>query len=165
MALTVEDGTGVAGANSYVSLADARAYALARGATLPAVDASLEALLIRGMDYLESKRDIYTGTKTYTDKLQWPRTDAVIDDLDVAIDFIPEELKSAQCQLAIELQTYDPLGSTSGQIPKMEKVGDIEVQYAVNFLWDFPMPTRLPKVDILLAPLCKNWLNLTTIRI
>ena len=45
MALTIEDGSGVAGANSYIDVAAARTYAAARGLTLPAADGDVEALL------------------------------------------------------------------------------------------------------------------------
>lgn len=167
MALTVEDGSGVTGANSYVSLSDARTFATGRGATLPADDTTLEALLVKSMDYLESKRDLYRGTKTYPDKLQWPRTDVQIDGLDVSTTTIPNELKNAQSQLAIELQTVDPQQSRAeGPVTKREKVGDIDVEYAVNFMWDFVMPARIPKVDAFLAPLYKNsGMMLTTIRV
>lgn len=55
MAIVVEDGTGVSGANSFVSLADARTYAADRGVTLSEDDAALSPLLHKAMDYLESK--------------------------------------------------------------------------------------------------------------
>lgn len=55
MALIVEDGTGVSGANSYADLATIRAYAEARQVTLPA-DPNLEAFVFKGMDYLEGKK-------------------------------------------------------------------------------------------------------------
>lgn len=42
MAIIVEDGTGVTGANSYISLADARTYATNRGFELSADDTIAE---------------------------------------------------------------------------------------------------------------------------
>ena len=50
MALVIEDGSRVAGANSYVTLAEARAFASARGVTLSAVDATLEPFVIKAFD-------------------------------------------------------------------------------------------------------------------
>ncbi len=67
MALEVEDGTGKADANSYVSVAEYRAYAQARGVSLPVDDAQVEAQLTQAMDYVESFRAKYQGRKT------WPR--------------------------------------------------------------------------------------------
>lgn len=55
MALIVEDGTGVANANTYANLTTIRAYASARGVTLNADDATLEAHVHKAMDYLEGK--------------------------------------------------------------------------------------------------------------
>jgi len=55
MALVVEDGTGVSGADSYADLTTIRAYAAKRGVTLSADDAVLEPLAYKAMDYLEGK--------------------------------------------------------------------------------------------------------------
>jgi len=72
--LTVEDGSIVTGANSYVSLAAARSYAAARGATVPAADADLEVMIIKAMDYLESHRDQFLGDSVERDQpLSFPR--------------------------------------------------------------------------------------------
>jgi len=53
MALIIEDGTLVANADSYVTLAVARAFAEKRGLVPVATDA-LEADLIKAMDFIES---------------------------------------------------------------------------------------------------------------
>jgi hypothetical protein len=153
MALTVEDGTGVAGANSYVSLDEVRAYALDRGATLPqngpspdtSGDVAVTALTIRAVDYLESRR--YKGSKQFVGNLQWPRIDVNIDGLDLPVGTIPDNLKKAQCQLVIELLTIDPLKSSTSQI-KYQKLESIEVGFTKD-----SSPT-MPKVDALLRPLC-----------
>ena len=54
MALEIEDGTGKPNSNSYVTVAQARSYALARGVELPAAEAAVESLLVQAMDYLEA---------------------------------------------------------------------------------------------------------------
>lgn len=80
MTIIVENGTNVANANSYLSLADIRAYALNRGVTLSPVDATLEPMVFKSMDYIESVGANYQGTPTYTapdytpQALQWPRS-------------------------------------------------------------------------------------------
>ena len=55
MALIVEDGSGLSGANSYASTAQADTYASDRGLTAWTGDtATKEAALIRATDYLEA---------------------------------------------------------------------------------------------------------------
>ena len=69
MALTIEDGTGVAGANTYLSEDEFAAYASARGKI---ITGSLEQLIIQAMDYVETLR--FRGQKNSSDQaLQWPR--------------------------------------------------------------------------------------------
>jgi hypothetical protein len=171
MALTIETGLGVVGATSYVTAVEARAYAVARASTLPANDVDTEALLIKSMDYIESFRDKFKGAKTYgTDGtgpyLQWPRTDVWIDGVEVATTAIPPELKALQCQLAIEYQTVDPMGTTSGQVIKREKMDVLETEYATNPRGPTERTPRpyMPKVDALLKPLVRTF-GLTVTRV
>lgn len=168
MALTVEDGTGtVAGANSYVDLEDARAYASDRGYSLPADDAVLTHLLIRATDYLEGLAGRYKGSKYVpeTQSLQWPRLDVVIDGIELDPTEIPEKLKFAQIQAAVEIQTVDPLQTTSGYAIRRERVDVIETEYAIgtNMTSETPLP-RMPKVDALLSTLMRGSGNLTVYR-
>lgn len=132
MAITVEDGTIVSGANSYVSLDDARTYASVRGVTLSAVDAELEPLLIQAMDFLEDLRDRYKGWKrTKSQPLQWPREDVYIDGWHIENTTIPMELKNAQMAAVVELHNGEelmPNAPTNGPT-RREKVDVIEVEY------------------------------------
>ena len=133
MPLVIENGSLVAGANSYVSVADARAYAEARASTLPVDDAAIEAALFVAMDYLESLRAEYQGSKVSpgVQALQWPRTGVVIDGWDVPIDFIPSELKFAQIQLATESANGTDLMPTGdGREVIREKVDVLETEWA-----------------------------------
>jgi hypothetical protein len=86
--LVVEDGSGVAGANSYVSYDDAMAFAALRGFSLGPDQATAEINLIQAADYLEAQRNRYQGWKTNdpavfvppeVQPLQWPRTWVFID--------------------------------------------------------------------------------------
>ena len=106
MAIIVEDGTIVAGANSYVSEAELTAYASARGVTLTG---NTEALLLNAMDYIESLS--YIGTKvSSTQPLQWPRYNVVIDGYYFPNNEIPEILKSGLMQTAMAIDSgTDPL--------------------------------------------------------
>src|SRR5882724_1128998 len=155
MALIIEDGSLVAGAESYVSAGDARAYALKRGITLSADDADIEVALVKSMDYLESFAN-YKGQKVETTQaLSWPRQWVIIDTMFltgswfsewdtwgglVAGDFfpsdqIPPHLISAQCQLAIEVNNGVDLMPTilGGPFLTMDKVDVIESRFSDRF--------------------------------
>jgi len=130
--IIIEDGSLTAypgyivGANSYTTVAQLQAYALARTYTLLS-DPSY--LLIKAMDYLETLK--YIGVrKTKDQQLQWPRYDVWIDGWLVIVTTIPFELLNAQCEIAIAIdQGYDPMSLLPRNIERI-KVGDIEVQYA-----------------------------------
>lgn len=181
MALTIEDGTGVVGATSYVTLAEAKSYASARGLVFlgpdgvaTATDPQLEVLLVKAVDYLESRRARYKGAKVGgSGYLQWPRINAdgtavVIDGTALAVPpavgSIPVELKAAQCQLAFEIATVDPLPTTTGPAIRQETLDVISTTYAVSDNAGQVLPV-LPKVEALLKPLYKNASPLMSVRI
>ncbi len=131
MALIVEDGSGVAGANSYASVAEVRAWAGVRGLTLPATDGAVEILVVKAMDFLESFRARFTGSKAdAAQALQWPRTGATLDGVLLEDDVIPAELKSALFQLTVDAQTLDLQPTGTGREVLREKVDVIETEYA-----------------------------------
>ncbi len=174
MALIIEDGTVVANANSYVTLEEYRAFALARGVVVPAVDADAEVQLIEAMDYLEAQRSKYQGHKTdpAAQLLQFPRTGVVIDcNAELGANDIPVELKQAQMRLAMEVNAGNILMPTSdGRVVKREKVDVIEREFMTggdNGNSGLPMPS-FPAVDALLAPLfaaCGGGFGLRTVRV
>lgn len=125
MAIVVEDGSIVSGANSYVSVADLTAYATARGITLIEDE---EVLLIKAMDYIESLN--YQGVKkTQAQPLSWPRAYVFIDSYYFPTDQIPSQLKNGQMQTAIAIdQGNDPLAVVDPQV-KTETVDVISVTY------------------------------------
>ena len=166
MALTIEDGSGVAGANSYIDVATARTYAVARGLTLPAADGDVEALLIKAMDFIEAYRGDFQGIKTAaTNPLQWPRTGVTLDGYPLAEDVIPQVLKDAQAQLAVDAQNMDLMPTGTGREVVMEKVDVIQVQYAESGNSN-PQPV-FTKAEALLKPLFKSGLfgSLRSIRV
>ena len=97
MALIVEDGTGLSDANSYVSVAYADAYFLARNVTSWASLTIKEALLIQATDYMEAVySESWKGTVLLdTQSLSFPR---IIDDATV----YPDRLLKAVCELALK---------------------------------------------------------------
>lgn len=128
MAIVVEDGSIVTGANSYVSEAELATYEADRGLT---ISGDPLALLIQAMDYLETL--YYIGTKKTSDQpLQWPRTSVYIDGYLFAPDAIPQELKNAQMALAVSIDAgTDPM-ATLERATKREKADVLEVEYMDN---------------------------------
>ena len=93
MTLIGEDGSRVAGANTYVSLAEFKAWADARNITYSS-DNHVNAYILRAMDYIEDLS--FIGFKeTETQSLQWPRVNVVIDGFGLDASTIPDELKVA----------------------------------------------------------------------
>ncbi len=125
MTLTVEDGTIVANANSYVSTTDFTAYATARGVSLTS---GAETLLVQAMDYIESLS--YIGMKyTAAQSLQWPRSNVYIDGYLFAYNDIPQELINAQMQVAMAIDVGNGPLATIARATKRERVGELEVEY------------------------------------
>lgn len=160
MALTIENGTGVAGANSYISVTDARTYAAARGLTLPATEGAVEVLLTKALDYIEALRGEFQGIKTAsTQALQWPREGAYLDGYELDVDEIPDVLPDAQAQLACDAYgagtAVDLMPAGTGREVIMERVeGAVQVQYAPSGT-TAPQP-YLTKARALLEPLLRG---------
>lgn len=130
MALVIEDGTLVAGANSLVSRAEIIAYAAARGVTIADEDAS-DVLAIKAMDYLWTL--CYKGDPV--DEAQttpFPRMGLV--DGDTADDYvhtIPAGMKNAQLQLALDAANGVSLTASASPDAELKrsKVGPIEEEF------------------------------------
>lgn len=136
MALVIEDGTAKADSQSYATVAELRAYATLRSASVPATgaagDTACEVLLIKAMDYLEAQN--FVGCKlSPAQALQWPRADAYVDEWPIPYNEIPRQLVQAQCALAIEAQTIDLLPTTKANAPGAkisETIGPISTSWA-----------------------------------
>ena len=131
MALVIEDGSVVTGANSYVTLAEFKAWADSRDISYNADDDVVEAQILRAMDYIE--RLYFIGNKANENQpLQWPRTEALIDGYYADATEIPKEVKIAVYEATVvEAAGYSELEIQSRKTLR-ERVGDIEVQYAEN---------------------------------
>ena len=134
MALTVEDGSNVTGADAYVSLADADAYYLAyNGVAWPGTDIEKESAIRRATRYLDGIR--WKGIKASgrSQPLEWPRFGVYdCDGYVVPSDEVPVEVVDA-CSLLSFYEAANPGGLdpnvTLTQIAKREKVDVIEVEY------------------------------------
>lgn len=132
MAITIEDGTGKADAVSFASVAEAQAFATARGFTLPAAEADIEKLLVKAADFLLQFETRFQGFRTFQgQRLPFPRAGVLLYGFDVVDqDEVPTRLKEAQIRLAVSANSVDIRPDGTGQEVVREKVGPLEVQYA-----------------------------------
>lgn len=142
MALTVETGAIVAGANSYASRAAAATYHADRGnvawATLaaagPALEAAQDALLLRAAELLDRSFAWRGSIASETQAMRWPREGATDrDGREIAADAIPTAIVAAQCELALLLAAGAGVGGAAGSIAagpmKRVKAGSVEVEW------------------------------------
>tara|TARA_R110000868_G_scaffold192553_1_gene437116 strand:+ start:231 stop:710 length:480 start_codon:yes stop_codon:yes gene_type:complete len=128
MTTIVEDGSIVAGANSYISDEFLLAYSSSRGITLTGVSSQL---LLNAALYVEQLS--FIGLKNTRDQdMQWPRTNVYIDSFAVTSTEIPKVLKNLQAEVALAIDAGNNPLNTIERAVKREKVAVIEVEYADN---------------------------------
>jgi hypothetical protein len=147
LTLVVEDGTAKSDANTYISLNDAETYMEGRLHTTTwdgETDANKNAALVQATRILDRYVN-WMGYKSDQDQaLAWPRWGICWDgsgqywtcsDLwlvdervhSVGSDSVPQEIKDAQCELALHL-----LGSDTQAVPDTAGFKSIEVEGAVS---------------------------------
>lgn len=167
MALIVEIGSGVAGANSFVDMAYADAYFAASGETSWAGEAAAkEAALVRAGRYLNGLCWLGDKVDRVHQAMCWPRYNmplpgsSGVNYLGYAYaDYwpsneIPEAVKQAQCEAALRyLAGTDMLPDLErgGQVI-MERVDVITTQYANGA----PAGTRFLAIEALVRPFLKS---------
>lgn len=160
MALIVENGSNVAGAESYESVTNADTYHSNRGNTAWAALATpaKEQSLRKATDYLgQAYRPRWAGYRTHsTQVLDWPRSLVEIKDVNyigtyVNQDSVPDEVKKACCVLA--LMSLD--GSLAPNVERetaSESVGEISVSYFQGST----LHTVYRAIDLMLKPYLRN---------
>jgi hypothetical protein len=159
MAFTAEDGTGVAGANAYATVAKADAYFVERGIAAWAAlsNTAKEQSLVKATDYMES-RFTFIGTRlTTTQALHWPILE-ILDSYGLAplLDGnLPVNLKKACYEYALRASTTilapDPVLDASGAstVTTRTVVGPIEIHKTVSdepeLLRDYPAADMMLK--------------------
>ena len=97
MALIIEDGTGVANADSFLTLADARTLALNYGLTLATDDTEAEVQLRQGYNGLLVSEPSLQGVRTHDVQTGiYPRTGVYSNCVAVDGETIPQSVKLAQ---------------------------------------------------------------------
>lgn len=156
MALVVEDGTGKADAQSYISVADADTYFSIRkiDAWKAIPSTTREALLIRATFAIDSwLRGRWVGTKgSSTQALAWPRAGAIDEEgFDIAATTVPLQVQHATAEVALVENTQSFIQETvsSSNAVVSETVGPISTSYRT----DAPTITHYPKIEALLSGL------------
>ena len=136
MALVVESGVGLAGADSFISLEDARAFAAKYGITLPTNDEAAEVALRQGCQYVELQQKCFSGSRlTTTQALSWPRTGATnVYGFGYDDGYMPKQLGFAQVYAAAEYAAGTDVRATDDgkAIASEEVTGAVAVSYFNN---------------------------------
>lgn len=157
MTLEVEDGTGKANAESYISVADADTYHAGRGNTswTGLTEPQKEQRLRIATDYMvEVYRTRWAGLRVSTAQaLDWPRYDVPRRDAGGFPDYyphdqVPDAVKRACAELAARATPGTSLAADVAPLATRVKVGPIEKEYDAAAR----QTTWYRAVDGLLAP-------------
>ena len=162
MAIVVEDGTGLANAEAYISVAGADAYFLARGnAAWAALDeAGKEAALRLGADYMEGAYgQRWKGCRiSQTQALSWPRDGVCVDGYELPDDEVPLQVARANAELAVRASAGSLLEDQGAQV-KSEQVGPI----AVSYMDGARQAVKYAAVDAMVAALLRGGANMVPV--
>jgi hypothetical protein len=138
--VVVETGSGVTGANAFLSVADWKAYADQQGwdySTAEYTEDQIGSAIVRGRAWLDAMyRSRWPGSRANgrEQSTAWPRKDATDGDGEVIVDDeIPAEVKDASAEAAWrELQEPGSLSPDleRGGAIKSLKAGSVEITYA-----------------------------------
>lgn len=135
MPLIVEDGSIVPGADSYISLADARALAANYGLELPADDTAAEVALRNGATYVGLAEPQMCGRRVSAEQsLAYPRTGVTLNGFPVANNAIPKQVILAQVIASVTYGAGTEVRANSdGRSVQTERVeGAVTVTYFNN---------------------------------
>jgi len=161
MAFVLEDGSGVADANAFASVAYVNAYFVDRGITSwTGSDALKQSYIIRATDYIVTRFGRrFKGEELYPDTqaLPFPRTG------DPAVEGMPDTLLKATAEYANRARVAplapDPVVSDTGRTVtgSRRKVGPIETetQYAAEGS-SIMLLKPYPAADMLMLPLLRR---------
>lgn len=130
MTLIAEDGTGLEGAESYLSVAEFEAYCVKRGYSLGAATSDEKEQKLRlATEFVDTNWRFKGSRSTATQALEFPRT-GLIDWSGHSVVGIPARLKNATAELAFRALSealYQDLDR--GGMIKTETVGPISTTY------------------------------------
>lgn len=137
--ITVEDGSIVADANSYIDQTYFRAFTVERGVDHSATaDDVIAAALIEAMDLLDSYAERFAGARydeSTPQELEWPRSGYYRSGAAIDYTAIPNAVKKCQAQLAfdhingIDLQPNQSIAE-KGAVLSENIAGAVSLTYA-----------------------------------
>lgn len=160
MPLIVETGAIVPNADSYISLADARALAANYGLELPEDDTDAEVALRNGATYVGLAEPQMCGRRVSAEQsLAYPRTGVTLNGFPVANNAIPKQVILAQVTAAATYGAGTEVRANSdGRSVQTERVeGAVTVTYFNN--GSSGATTAITAADDALRPLLCGSLN------
>ena len=161
---TVEDGSGLAAANSYLSVTDADQYHLEHSASTDwsgATEANKQKALRLATQYADSRYNgRWRGYKnTSTQALAWPRYSGVDSEgFVIASDAVPQRLKDAVAELALRVVQGDTLLADIAKPAAISSqsitVGPISK--SVSYVGGMPPTKKYALIEALMAPLIQS---------
>lgn len=156
MALIVEDGSGKADSESYMSVADSIEYHTKRGNVawlgLTTAEAK-ERALRKATDYMTGTyRTSWKGQRlSQAQRLDWPRWDVCVDGYPVSSTVVPPEVAGACAELALRVLTGELRPDEEAQVTEV-KIGPITEKYAEGSR----QGRKFTAVDNMLGPFLKG---------
>lgn len=131
MAITVEDGTGKADAETYLSVADFKAYCDARGYAYSGnSDSVIEQKLRLAAAYIDTFARFKAVRLVSDQALEFPRS-GLVDWSGITVTGVPKRVKDACAELAFKALSENLYSDADrGGMVKSESVGPISVTYA-----------------------------------
>lgn len=133
--LIVEDGSIVAGANTFVTVEEYKAYAVQRGWPLPPSDLEIARAILSAADFIRSLEPKFAGYRVSNEQtMPFPRKGVAVPGRPgwyYDEDEIPSLLKEAQIELAGIVASGGRLypSASSLKAVKRKKIGPIETEY------------------------------------
>lgn len=130
MALVIEDGSIVPGADSFATLAEFITYADNLGLAIPDTTGAQEALLRKAYKAMKGKP--WKGRPVSAAQTgAWPRSGVCKDGFVIPSNVIPEDIKNGQMALSAEVYAdeIDPPHLRKGPVIKNRVEGAVEQQY------------------------------------
>lgn len=172
--LTIEDGTIVAGADSYISTTDLGTYSTRLGITLGGTSLEREQAILRAMVFIEDHAYRFCGTPTdASQELSFPRENVPTGKGGYyGANEVPKVLKDALCEAAIlELNTPGTLLNSerteSGKLVYDRKKVDVletEKRYDVSSAMRSDDPARFERLTAFLSKLTKRVTGVRLVR-
>ncbi|MEE5060532.1 DnaT-like ssDNA-binding protein [Pseudomonas alliivorans] len=129
--LIIEDGTGIADAESYATAEELARYSAKFGATIPTEQIAQEALLRRAALAMDGMT--WKGRKSSSEQaLAWPRREIRLDGENKPERYLPARIQYGQMALAAEIHAddIDPIDKRKGPVTKEKVDGAVEREYA-----------------------------------